>query len=522
MAGLGDREFLGFESRFGLFAREMLERGVSFFPTLYGAPYPDYPAAQTVLMVLASFPLRGANIFAAVLPSALAAAWTLSLTYLIGSLHSRAWGVLAVLFELCTFGFLAAARTTSLDQFLVAFTTLGFYLAWKDASKGGKINWPLVALALVGGFAFRGPVGLVLPSLVVAGSLACLGDLKKALLAALMAAFLLAACMTALLLAAHREGGEPFVREVIRMQFAGRLASERGHPFHYYLVGGLAAYAVSFPAALLVAAARAKSLFSRLPRPAPMDGRILLALLAWIFAILFVLSVPAVKKMRYLLPVVPGASLLAASIFISRGDGCCVPLLRRALVKIGAAAPGASLAALAALTLTSAWEGLGLPEPGVAILFLLGLEVVAAAMISLRPAATPWRDGALLACGAAALWTLQVFLVEPLQLSREGARPFVQAVERARRPDEILVFYKIFRDSEDVKYAVNADGWIRPEFVASPEEVSSFARPAYFVCEKDDFQRLPEPIARKLEVLAAGRLGHEDCVAFRRLGEPVR
>ena len=47
---------IGFDSRFVMFAKEMLRHGPSFFPTTYGEPYADYNATTTVFTWLLSLP----------------------------------------------------------------------------------------------------------------------------------------------------------------------------------------------------------------------------------------------------------------------------------------------------------------------------------------------------------------------------------------------------------------------------------------------------------------------------------
>ena len=80
-------EFINFDARFALFAQEMLRNGPSFFPTTYGTPYPDYPAASTFLIYLASLPFGRVTPFTAVLPTAVAAALVLVVTYRIGAMR---------------------------------------------------------------------------------------------------------------------------------------------------------------------------------------------------------------------------------------------------------------------------------------------------------------------------------------------------------------------------------------------------------------------------------------------------
>ena len=74
LLGVHGDAFVGFDSRFVLFAREMLRHGPSWFPTTYGAPYPDYPATSTFLTYLLSLPLGRVNELTAWLPTAVAAA----------------------------------------------------------------------------------------------------------------------------------------------------------------------------------------------------------------------------------------------------------------------------------------------------------------------------------------------------------------------------------------------------------------------------------------------------------------
>ncbi|HLB57816.1 MAG TPA: hypothetical protein VJL60_03275, partial [Gammaproteobacteria bacterium] len=47
--GLSHQEVITFEARFYLFALEMWRHGLSFFPTTYEQPYPDYPVTSTAL-----------------------------------------------------------------------------------------------------------------------------------------------------------------------------------------------------------------------------------------------------------------------------------------------------------------------------------------------------------------------------------------------------------------------------------------------------------------------------------------
>jgi len=74
--GVNSQEIISFDSRFYLFALEMWRHGISWFPTTYLEPYPDYTVASTVLIYGAASLFGGLTKFTAVLPSAIAAAIT--------------------------------------------------------------------------------------------------------------------------------------------------------------------------------------------------------------------------------------------------------------------------------------------------------------------------------------------------------------------------------------------------------------------------------------------------------------
>ena len=63
---------IGFDSRFVLFAKEMLRQGPSFFPTTYGQPYADYPGTATFFSFVFARLFGAPNHLANILPTALA------------------------------------------------------------------------------------------------------------------------------------------------------------------------------------------------------------------------------------------------------------------------------------------------------------------------------------------------------------------------------------------------------------------------------------------------------------------
>ncbi|NWD91401.1 glycosyltransferase, partial [Pseudomonas sp. K5002] len=81
VAGNWNQAIIGFDSRFVLFAQEMLRHGPGFFPTTYGQPYADYLATSTLLTWLLSVPLGQVTSLTAWLPTAIASALIVVLLY---------------------------------------------------------------------------------------------------------------------------------------------------------------------------------------------------------------------------------------------------------------------------------------------------------------------------------------------------------------------------------------------------------------------------------------------------------
>ena len=81
IAGSWHQSIIGFDSRFVLFAQEMLRHGPGFFPTTYGQPYADYLATSTLLTWLLSLPLGQVTSLTAWLPTAMASALIVTLVY---------------------------------------------------------------------------------------------------------------------------------------------------------------------------------------------------------------------------------------------------------------------------------------------------------------------------------------------------------------------------------------------------------------------------------------------------------
>lgn len=511
-SALFNREFIGFESRFGLFAQEMLRNGISFFPTTYNQFYPDYPATQTILTYLFSLPVGKVTILTGILPTAITSALTLMFIYLIGAKQSRRWGLCAVLLALFSFDFLAASRSISLDQFIAAITSGCFYCAYtaQTEQKPKYLFWLLLAWIL--GFAFRGPIGLIIPASVVVGFYCIEKNFRLAARIAISSSLTLVACISLLLLMAWSNGGTALVESVINMQAASRL-NETTTPFYYYFIAGIVGYAISFPLAYVVIGAHTKQLFKTSQNSTALH--LLRHLAVWTLIILIGLSIPSAKKIRYILPAIPAIALSAAYLFVEDSTNRLLIIFRKSILILCALLPFIGLGLLLACKIYSHTQQTPLDihyGSGIFFLTLWGLGTLIIQRKKLFN--NPRRELVQLALGTATFVTIYILAVQPIEVQRNNVRPFVDKIESLRQPQQQIAFYHVGPDAADIKFMVALNKPIQPLFLQKINEVTDIKAPTIFIARKTDFDQFPSAVKDKLNILFIDRLGRLPCVVF--------
>ena len=129
---LGSYSLVDFdEAWFAEVALNILKRGNPLVLTFNGLSFNEHPPLGFILMAI-SFVLFGVNEFAARLPEALSAFFSLLLLYFIGKeLFNRAIGLGASLILASTVWFVLRARSGNLDAVFLMFYLLTFYIAIK-------------------------------------------------------------------------------------------------------------------------------------------------------------------------------------------------------------------------------------------------------------------------------------------------------------------------------------------------------------------------------------------------------
>lgn len=498
-------EFLTEDTRFAVFAQEMLRNGPTFFPTTYGNPYPDYPATGTFLVYLASLPSGHVTPLSATLPTAVASSLVLVFTYLIGAMHSRRWGAMAVLIALFTKTFLSLSRCVSLDQFVSLTTVASFYVIYSADLLGRRRRLWLVPLLMAGGFAMRGPLGVVVPAGVICSYYAFGRDIRRLLYMGGAAAVVVVVGWKLLLMAAAYQGGPQFVADVVRMQFESRLTETAAHGHLYYLINGPAKYAMAFPLALAAAGLCWRSFW----KPASKEHALLRLLGLWALVVIVGLSLASEKKIRYILPAVPPLALLASWLFVQPMAEPVLQKLRQTLTFCCRVLP--VVAALYGIVgLVMGWSSGG---ANYAALATFGGLFAAVVFLHARTTDEAARDAVSVAAGALTMALLVICVSEKAAYAEERSRPFAVQVESLlkQRPAPVAI-YGMDSDKQGLRLLANCQDKLLPDFIGTPDEMAALQGTSYVIAREDDVRKMPGGEKLVAAALYRGRLDTENCV----------
>ncbi len=457
------------EALFVEVGRQMAERGDWVTPWWNGTTFFDYPV-WGYWMVALSFRLFGVSEWAARLPVALAASAVVlagfALLWVCGAASEpgvrrwqRAWlgGALLALNP----GWVGWGRSSVTDMFLasaIALSLFGFFLSYSQSERPLPRRVGYVAMPLFSAIAVlaKGPVGLVLPGLVIVAFLLCQGQLLPVLrrmpMAAMAAGFLLLAAPWYVL--AARADGMGFVGGFFGFSNVARFTSVLyGHagPWYFYLPWSLL---LLLPWSLQLPLAIARLRYWRLGwwRAQPRGAQLAPFCLIWFLLVLLFFSAAATKLAGYILPLVPAGALLLTLFWFPLGSvpvavpGSDPPQRWGAWINallLGVMAPAAVLAPRWAAT-DPAYPGFAAALSASGLPWLLAVVLAAAALglvlLLLRPGAPQalWLPNLL---GFVGVLLFVVPALAPL-MENQRQRPVRELAEQAgrlARPGEPLL-----------------------------------------------------------------------------------
>lgn len=501
-AGVYGQAPIGFDSRFVLFAQEMLRHGPTVFPTTYGQPYADYTSLSTLFIWLLSLPFGAVNGLTAWLPSAIAGALIVTLMYRLLAPFSLRWAWSSIALLLLTVTFVSEVRAVSQDLMLAAVAFSVFYLGYAHDQRGARPRWPLVFGLLLLGFGIRGPIGLVVPTGILCSYYLLTGQWRRLLLFGALASLLLVASVGLLLWMAKVSGGQAFLDDVIRMQFMGRMdGSEGASSALYYFTSSLGNYAPTYPLAILALLATWLGR-ARLQGPAL---RLVGYCAAGALLVMLGLSIPLAKKARYLLPMLPMVAIIAAYPF-QVAQGRLFAGLRGAIQGLWLLTPGLMMVVL--LVAQRRFPG---DIGGITVLMVV---LAALQLWALSRLVQPrWRAEVMAGCAVMALWLVYVAVFEPVERRLYDARSFTQAVlEQVSQQPAPLVLHRLGQDAKAIKFMVNLDQDMQPLFTETPAQLQALQRPAWLMMDQRDFQALQGTPLQALQPRLRGRFDNNDYV----------
>jgi 4-amino-4-deoxy-L-arabinose transferase-like glycosyltransferase len=511
IVGNWHQTIIGFDSRFVVFAQEMLRHGPSFFPTTYGQPYADYLATSTLLTWGLSLPFGEVSSFTAWLPTSIASALIVTLVYRLTAPYSARWGLLSIAMLLLSSTFISETRAVSLDQMLAAIALAVFYLGYAHDHFGAakRLHW--LFLLLIIGFAVRGPIGLVIPTGVLCSYYLINRQWRQLFTFGLLALALLLACVGLLLLLAKLSGGEEFMQDVIRMQFLGRMDGTEGSSgVLYYFTSSLGNYALAYPLALLVLLA---VVIGGRRAPDPALQLVLYCAAAGVLVMLG-LSVPQAKKARYILPMLPMAAIIAAYPF-QVTQGRLFGWLRGVMLGIWTLLPALLVVGLvvARRRYPEQLSSLG------GVFAVLGVLQIVALLGVLKARLRP-----LVPAFAAvlALWSTYIVVVEPLERSLYDTRTFSLAVKaQINQQPAPVVLHGLGKDAKAIKFMVNFNCDKVPLFTQSSADLAPLQAPAWLVMSARDFEQLQDPRLRSITPTLTGEFDKDPYVLLHLEKTPV-
>lgn len=456
-----------------------------------------------------------------------------------GPLGSTA-ALTAMLVLATTFEWVRAASTARVDGTLTALMTIGLLLLYRGVIAGGltrkEATLAYGALACAG--LTKGPVGFVLPGLVLGAALAMQRELRllPRFRPILGTALILVVVGGWYALATGLGGDSFFQKQILKenvFRFVGvtRMKSGHSHPFYYYvptLLVGLFPW-TPFVLAAVVAAVRNPT--------ARRDPRMAFPL-AWLVVVFVFYSLADAKRSVYLLALYPAAALLTGWWWneLMRGTEPAPWLDSK-----GARVLLVALCALAVVPLLSTiGEGLGLAPLSLVAPFLAPKDranlplvreiidahlplvlagsaaAVGALLLGLRALRHRDRWQLLMAqtAFAVALWTLVFTIFQPELARLRTLGPFMQKATEIVG-DEHLAFYPRSFDFGAMFYAPAGTRHWKPGRRTGPA-------PRYLLIWDTELTQLPDAERTRLEVLQTSEgtdpRGRQHLVLVRRAG----
>jgi len=299
-------------------ANEMLLTGNYIVPHFAGKIYLAKPPLLMWSIALASKFNGTITPFTARIPSAVCAMLSITIVFLFGIKLYKNYlaGFFAGLLLLSNYRFLLYARKDRLDMMLTTFILIAlyaFYMAYTSEAHKKRFYFIIFYVAISLGILTKGPLGLILPFLVIFVYLLCKKNLRFfrymhwslgiGIIMLIVAPWVGLMCIK---IGLHTMAENVYDEMIIR--FSTETYSKHNRPFYFFfpeLFKGLLPYSIFFPAIFLY-------LYSK--RTERQNGdRLWLAV--WFIVIFGIMSFSKCKAPRYIFPLYPAFALMFGGMY---------------------------------------------------------------------------------------------------------------------------------------------------------------------------------------------------------------
>lgn len=433
------------EPRYALIARDMAESGDYIVPIKRGEIYHSQPPLYLWTEVISARLLGGLTEAAARLPSFIAAVGCVLTVYALGATLFGAGAGLAGALVLATdVRFLLSAQWAATDMLLCFFMTAtlaSFFNAWH----GGNRRWYYVMYAMAGlGTMTKGPVGFVLPGMVILCCLTVSRDLREVLRMRLHWGVLIVCAILApwVLLFWRQAGGHEIANLALKQSFQRYTSAWNNiQPWYYFIWRFPLDFLPWMPFLPVAVAASARY----------MEKRSRVFLWTWFAVIFLFFSASTGKRGVYLLPLHPAAAMAVGWLLhrAAREPVADGGPSYRLSVRVGGIIIGLMFAGLGAVLLSPLPSRAGFPADARGATLLMGLMCLAfGAAIAALP---PNRSFHAIVAGTGVISLAGVLMLAPYENRRQNITSFAATIAKevpegaplgiVRDRFEDLVFY---------------------------------------------------------------------------------
>ncbi|MGQ9813215.1 MAG: ArnT family glycosyltransferase [Dissulfurimicrobium sp.] len=508
------RDLYGLEARTALMAREMLEGGLSFFPTAFGNIYPDYTPLYFWLEAVFSMPVRHVSTFSAVLPSALSAAGLVAITYRLGAEISPRTGFFSAVILVTNPQFWHEASHATIDMLLAFFTGFSILCLFLADNEGRRRYYLLFIPSIFLGFLTKGPIGLVLPGVIWCGYLILSRRYREFLSFSILMVLMGAVLMGFEFFYAWHRGGMTLMQKILVAQVIGRVGEEANQPAYYYvafLAQGIGLWWI-WVAAWGIRVFRSEGPGADSIFRAMAGDKVLRLLLAWFFLVLLLFSLASSRHGRYLMPLFPALSIFLG---MTVQNVVKMTILGHNWLYIRFFDMILAVLLLVGFSVAIFKPPFSLVTPAFMVLIWVAVVVAGRFLIARLAdldAVLPSMAALLLACGLSGYG----LIFEPALSIDESGRDFITEAERGMKMPERIVLYGMKQDGDGVKYALyskapSKDILFIPRLTAGLEGLKNNMLPQRFILvgyKKDVFELKEHSQAAFIFIPAAQGLIH--------------